>query len=131
MGVLDGSEVGLRYPHYLPSVQGPDYESPTPEWPDMISPLRMNDFLLLQPGEAFDPTEPVNGAGYLPLIGLRDFVPPAAGRYLLSLTLSTESLRNGEWLGRAPRAEQDEVMRQVGKVPRCKVTSNVLTIDVY
>ena len=129
VGVLDGSEVGLRYPHYLPSIEGPDYEMLKPEWPDFTSPLRKKDFRLLQPGEDFDPTAPTNGAAYMPLIAFRDFVPLSAGRYHISLTLSTESANIRQWLGTLPYATQNDLTQQVEKVPRCKVVSDLLTFE--
>jgi hypothetical protein len=130
VGVLDGSEAGLRYPHYLPKIEGPSYEELKPEWSDFTSPLRMKDFLLLQPGEDFDPTVSVNGAGYLPLVAFRDFIPPSVGRYHLSLSFLTESVSDEQWLGTIPDASQNESLRQVEKVPHCKVVSNMLIVDV-
>ncbi|MCW3093361.1 MAG: hypothetical protein JWP81_4430 [Ferruginibacter sp.] len=56
-GVLDGSERGLRFPHYMPLIEGPVANKNAPEYPDAgTSPLRKKDFRLLSPEESFDPT---------------------------------------------------------------------------
>jgi hypothetical protein len=130
VGVLEGSEVGLRFPHYLPSIEGECYEAVVPEWPDMTAPLRPGDFRLLQPNEGFDPTESSPGVGYMPLIAFRDFVPPVAGRYRLCLTLSTASKRSEEWLGTLPYPAQTTLLPRVAQIPACRVVSNLLTVDV-
>jgi hypothetical protein len=129
VGVLDGSEVGLRYPYYIPHIEAPGYELVVPEWPEMTSPLRAADFRLLTPGQAFDPTEPAHGAGYLPLVAFRDFIPSSAGRYRLSLMFSADSMRDEQWLGSLPDPGQDRLVHRVAKVPHCRVVSNVLIVD--
>lgn len=129
VGVLDGSEACARYPHYTPHITGPDYRPRTPERPEYTSPLRAADFRWLNPSEAFDPTASVEGAAYLPLVCFSQFHPPLQGRYELSLTLSTDSHSNEEWLGTLPAA-QDDVLPLIAQVPHLRVESNLVVIDV-
>lgn len=129
VGVLDGSEAGVRYPHYTARVTGPDYQPPTLERPEYTSPLRPQDFRLLKSSEGFDPTVPLGGAAYVPLVCFSHFCPPSPGRYKLSLTLSTDSDSDEEWLGTLPFA-QDEALPLIAQVPHVRVESNVLVIHV-
>jgi hypothetical protein len=130
VGVLDGSEAGLRYPHYTPQIVGPEHSLPPPEWPEMTAPLRAQDFCRLKPGEAFDPTERVEGRTYLPLVAFREFRPMGIGAYDLSLVLSTESQRDEDWMGTLPYPKQEGVLDLLSEVPRLKVTSNTIRILV-
>jgi hypothetical protein len=134
VGVIDGSEEGVRYPHYQPSVSrngvvmaGP----PSPEDP-LVGPLREMDFRQLDPGEAFDPTLGTNGAAYMPIFTFASFSPTEPGVYAYTLTLSTESDRPEDWLGRfgQQEAEQAAVLRRVAQVPRVTTTSNALEVEV-
>lgn len=129
VGVLDGSEVGARYPHYTPSIKGPGYQPPALERPGFTSPLRPQDFRLLDPSEGFDPTARLGGAAYLPLVAFAVFRPRLAGRFELRLTLSTSSADDSEWLGTLPY-KQDEALALVAQVPRVTVESNLLVLDV-
>jgi hypothetical protein len=101
-GVVDGSEQGIRYPHYRPSVvrNGLVVAEPGPPEDPLVSPLRAADFRRLGPGEAFDPTQSEGGAAYLPLATFATFSPAEPGRYRYALVLSTESARPEDWLGR-------------------------------
>ncbi|GDY79126.1 hypothetical protein SAV31267_086110 [Streptomyces avermitilis] len=80
-GVLDGSEDGIRFPHYLPAVTladgGRTVARPGPAEDPLVGPLRVGHLLRLAPGESFDPTA---GAGCLPLTTFAAFAPkpPAA-----------------------------------------------------
>jgi hypothetical protein len=134
VGVIDGSEEGVRYPHYRPSVTrdgvvmaGP----PVPEDP-LVGPLRETDFRQLNPGEAFDPTQGTGGAAYMPIFTFASFSPNEPGVYSYALLLSTESARPEQWLGRFGQedAEQEAVLRRIAQIPRVTTTSNLLEVEV-
>lgn len=132
VGVLEGSEVGFRYPHYLPTIEGPE-PVPDPEGlPHFgnMAPLRLDDFYRLAPGASFDPTEPLRGAHYHPLHTFAAFRPPAPGRYTLRLTLSTESQDATEWLGIIETPDKEAILDRLAKVPRLRVESNAATVEV-
>jgi hypothetical protein len=133
VGVIDGSEEGLRYPHYRPSVtrNGVVVAAPPPPEDPLIGPLRVADFRRLGPGEAFDPTRGESGAAYLPLSTFASFRPAESGAYSYTLTLSTESGQPEEWLGRFGQdAERTAVLDLVARVPRVTVTSKILEVEV-
>jgi hypothetical protein len=125
-GVLDGSEHEIRYPYYLPVVRREGKtvaEPPRPEDP-LVSPLRLVDFRLLRPGEAFDPTRLDGDAAYMPLFTFANFSPDAPGVYELQVMFSTESPSSEDWLGRFGQdAERDAVLRRVAEVPRLSLTA--------
>lgn len=128
-GVLDGSEDGVRYPHYEPAVllEGRTV-SPSRQAEDpLVGPLRPDDFRRLEPGEAFDPT----GPGYLPLTTFTTFAPERPGTYLFTLTLSTLSSSPGEWLGRFGQGEERAALLElVGRVPHERAVSRPLPVEV-
>jgi len=133
VGVVDGSEEGVRYPHYRPTVtrDGDVVARPPPPEDPLVGPLRTTDFRRLGPGQAFDPTRRDGGAAYLPLATFATFRPAEAGSYRYTLVLSTESSRPEEWLGRfGQEAERDAVLELVARVPRLTVTSNTLEIEI-
>jgi hypothetical protein len=133
VGVVDGSENRIRYPHYRPEIVLAEKvvaEPQTPEDP-LVSPLRLADFRQLAPGEAFDPTKRQGGAAYLPLSTFSTFQPAVPGRYEFSLMLSTESENPEQWLGRFGQdAERSAVLERIAEVPRLTIRSNVLEVDV-
>jgi hypothetical protein len=125
-GALDGSEEGIRYPHWRPEVRHAGEIVATPARPEdpLVAPLRTVDFRLLQPGEAFDPTQSDGRAAYLPLRTFVNFRPPAPGLYELALTFSTESPAPEDWLGRFGQdAERDAVLRRIAEVPRVTLSA--------
>lgn len=132
IGVMDGSELGLRYPHYQPRITG-SQPLPSPEptpLPDMVAPLRIIDFRQLAPGEGFDPTDPQHEAAYLPLSTFVNFRPPSPGRYEFRLTISTESRENEEWLGIMGYPGWEAVVERLAEVPRLRIESNVAVAEV-
>jgi hypothetical protein len=132
VGVVDGSEEGIRYPHYQPSVtrDGAVVAEPPPPEDPLVGPLRVADFRRLGPGEGFNPTRG-EGAAYLPLITFATFRPTEPGVYRYTLTLSTESQAPEEWLGRYNQeAERDAVLDLVARVPRLTVTSAPALVQV-
>jgi hypothetical protein len=135
VGVVDGSEAGVRFPKWIPHVLTPNGVVAPSEGPDFTSPLRPADFRRLTPGESFDPTLAVKGAAYFP-IGAFDRIAEAAGECSVSLILDTEGPSPAAWMGtlpdRRPRAaaEAKEVARRLNEVPRLKVKSNTLVIEV-
>jgi hypothetical protein len=133
VGVLDGSEGGVRYPRYRPSVtrDGDVVASPPPPEDPLVGPLRTGDFRRLGPDEAFDPTRREAGAAYLPLSTFATFRPVEPGIYRYSLVLSTESSQDEDWLGRFGQEEnRSEVLELVSQVPRLTVNSNTLEVEV-
>lgn len=132
VGVVDGSEEGIRYPHYRPSVTRDGAvvaEPPSPEDP-LVGPLRIADFRRLDPGKGFDPTRG-ESTTYLPLITFASFRPTEPGIYRYTLTLSTESQEPEEWLGRYNQeAEREAVLDLVARVPRLTVTSAPALVQV-
>src|SRR5262249_44237879 len=132
VGVVDGSEEGLRYPHYRPHIAlgGSVVAGPPPAEDPLCGPLRLSHFRLLAPGEAFNPTQSPD-AGYLPLSTFSTFRPPVPGRYEYTLCLSTESQSPEEWLGRfGQKAQRAAVLERVAQVPRLTTHSNRLTVEV-
>ena len=131
VGVLDGSETGVRFPHYLPEIKASvEFELPEMDVCGTTAPLRTSDFRLLKPKECFDPTKSAGEASYLPIFTFRNFSPSQAGIYELSLTLSTESRRDEQWLGITGYPGEEKVIELLKDIPRLTVKSNVLTIKV-
>jgi hypothetical protein len=131
VGVLDGSETGVRFPYYLPEIKSSaKFELPEMEVCGTTAPLRTTDFRLLKPRECFDPTKSAGEASYLPLFIFNNFRPTAPGVYEFSLTLSTESERHGQWLGILGYPGEEKVLELLKEVPRLTVKSNILTIKV-
>lgn len=126
VGVVDGSEGGVRFPRYMPSVTlgGRVVATPPPPEDPLVGPLRVADFRRLEPGESFDPTRSSHGAAYHPLSTFGSFVPPQEGVYRFELELSTASDSPKRWLGRFNQEdERDAVLELVEKVPRLTVTA--------
>lgn len=130
VGVLDGSEAGVRYPHYRPAISGP--APPEPELFDCgnVAPLRLEDFRRLPPGGGFDPTRPTGGAAFVPLNAFVNFRVTLPGVYQFRLVLSTESADAGAWLGMSGYPGEEEVVARLSLVPRLRIESNVLSIDI-
>lgn len=132
VGVLDGSETGTRFPHYLPEIRLAGHlgaKPPAPEDP-LVSPLRLTDFHLLEPGAGFDPTA-TPGAAYLPVSTFSNFRPSIPGRYEVQLVLSTESRTLEQWLGKFGQdLERAAVLDRLPLIPKLTVTSNLLAVEV-
>ena len=126
VGVVDGSEGGVRFPRYMPSVKlgGQVVAAPPPPEDPLVGPLRAADFRRLAPGESFDPTQPSHGAAYLPLSTFANLVPSKEGVYRYELELSTNSDSPERWLGRFNQEdERVSVLALIDKVPRVTVTA--------
>lgn len=133
VGVLDGSEGGVRYPHYLPTVMrdGVTVAAPGAAEDPLVAPLRAEDFRRLAPGASFDPTSRDDGTRYQPLSTFAAWACPHAGEYQYVLELSTTSDDPQQWLGRLGAAGDPEHLRElIARVPRLRITSNVLTVRV-
>jgi hypothetical protein len=120
VGVVDGSEGGVRFPRYTPSVKldGRVVAAPPPPEDPLVGPLRVSDFHRLDPGESFDPTRPSHGASYLPLSTFANFTPSKQGNYRFELALSTESDSPERWLGRFNQEnDRASVLELIEKVP--------------
>lgn len=125
--VLDGSEEGVRYPHFLAEVtrDGSTVAEPPPAEDPLFSPLRLEDFHLLQPGETFDPIRPPGVAGHVPLFTFLNFRPDAPGTYELSVAYSTESPSPEDWLGGFGQdADRDSVLSRIADIPRVTLTAS-------
>src|SRR5262245_5779099 len=124
VGVVDGSEQGVRYPHWRPEVSlgGRVVAEPGPAEDPLVGPLRRADFRRLAPGESFDPT----AGSYLPLATFATFRPREPGTYRCTLLLSTERESPEQWLGRFGQdAERGAVLELVARVPRLALRSEV------
>jgi hypothetical protein len=133
VGVVDGSEEGLRYPRWTPAVtcEGRLVASPRPAEDPLVGPLRPQDFRRLAPQESFDPTRPEQGCAYLPLSTFAGFSPAEPGVYRFTLELSTASPSPDEWLGRFGQdGTRAEVLALVARVPHLTVTSNPFEVLV-
>jgi hypothetical protein len=133
VGVVDGSEGGLRYPRWRPEILGDAIGRVTARRDEdpLVGPLRGSDFTRLAPGQAFDPTDPGPGRAYLPLSTFATFAPPVPGTYRFRLVLSTESETPEQWLGRFNQEEErEEVLELVSRVPRVTLESNALEVRV-
>ena len=130
VGVLEGSEMGVRFPHYIPEIKAPVELDIEMEAYGNVAPLRVVDFRVLAPQESFNPTEPIGEAAYLPLFLFRNFRPPAPGAYELSLTLSTESERDDQWIGWRDYPGEEKALELLKEVPRFTAKSNVLIVNV-
>jgi hypothetical protein len=133
VGVVDGSEQGIRYPHYVPQIAlgGQVVAEPPPPEDPLVGPLRLVDFRLLGPGEVFDPTRPHLGATFLPISTFSNFQPGVPGRYRFTLILSMESQYPEQWLGYFGQdAERPAVLERIAQVPRLTVRSNELEVEV-
>ncbi len=133
VGVVDGSEEGIRYPHYLPRIilGGKVVAEPPPPEDPLVGPLRLADFRLLAPGEAFDPTGSHSGASFLPISTFSNFQPAVPGRYEFTLMLSMDSQYPEQWLGYFGQdAERSAVLQRIAQSPRLTVRSNVFEVEV-
>jgi hypothetical protein len=126
VGVVDGSEEAIRYPHYRPQISrdGEVVAEPPPPEDPLVSPLRSVDFRLLNPGESFDPTRGEQGSAYQALSTFVNFRPAVPSVYTYSLTFSTESASLEQWLGRFNQdAEREAVLERAAQVPRVTLTA--------
>lgn len=128
-GVLDGSEAGVRYPHYIPRIGGAARDVTPIEAPDFVAPLRRGDFVRLASGDAFDPTDRASGGAFFPIATFQRLTR-APGRLAVSLRLSTESRSFEEWLGNLPSKPEPGIADLIADVPRLTVESNVLSLSV-
>jgi len=128
VGVVDGSEGGVRFPRYVPEVKldGQVVAAAPPQEDPLVGPLRVEDFRKLDPGESFDPTQPSHGAAYLPLSTFANFVPSKQGKYRFELALSTESDSAERWLGRFNQEdERASVLELIKEVPSLAVSAAI------
>lgn len=95
-----------------------------------MTPLRVADFRLLEPGTGFEPTRSAGGAAYLLLAAFNNFFPAVPGRYELWLTPSTRSANDEEWRVSRNSAEGEMAFSLLAEMPRLKVQSDVVTVEV-
>ena len=133
VGVLDGSETGLRYPRYRPEIFLDGVLAAEPVKPEdpLVGPLRLSDFYRLEPGQAFVPTSPSFEHAYHPLITFNNFMPEKPGTYQYYLHLSTKSSAPEQWLGVfGQEVYREAVLDRVMHIPRVEIMSNVLEVGI-
>lgn len=129
VGVLDGSEHGIRYPHYQPSVavDGRVVGAPEPPEDPLVGPIRPVDIRRVAAGAGFDPTDRALAPGYLPLVTFAAFRPTVAGVHRFTLQLDTTGPRPDSWLGRFGQAVDEQLCALLAAVPSVSVSG---TVDV-
>jgi len=133
VGVVPGSEGGLRLPRYLPRViaDGTVVAAPARSRAARLPPLRLRDFRLLASGESVDPTQGGVEHGWTRLQTFLSFRPRRPGRYVFVLTLSMQSDSPEQWLTEVDLADdRDELLARIGHVPRLVAESNRLEVKV-
>ncbi|NHC14325.1 hypothetical protein [Motilibacter deserti] len=132
VGVLDGSESGLRYPRWAPVVRrgSETVARPGPVEDPLVGPLRRADVVTLSPGGTFDPTSAEGGRAYLPLSTFAAFRPAAPGRYTFELALDTREPEPERWLGRFGQGTDAERAGLLMAVRRIPAVLLVATVDV-
>lgn len=129
VGVLDGSEMALRYPLYIPEISD-NYKVPILPRDAMVQAIREKDFVLVEPGMSFDPEMKIDNFGFYRIWAFSSFKPKSAGEYKIKLKFSTDSDQPRKWLGRGMVQNQDRVLKLIGDVPKLIVESNELVIKV-
>lgn len=133
VGVVPGSEGGLRLPRYLPRViaEGTVLAPPAGSRAARLPPLRLRDFRRLEPGETVDPTRGGVEHGWTRLQTFLSFRPQRPGRYVFVVTLCTQAEALEWWLAAVDLADdRDELLARIGDVPRVVVESNRLEVKV-
>jgi hypothetical protein len=127
VGVLDGSETGVRYPHYRPSVALDGETVAEPEAPEdpLVGPIRLADIQRVRPGEGFDPTDRAVAPGYLPLITFATFRPVRLGIYRFRLELDMTGHRPEAWFGRFGQTTDGDLLGLLATVPAATVSTFV------
>lgn len=130
VGILDGSESGIRYPHYRPSItlDGKVVAAPPAAEDPLVGPLRPVDFRRLAPGESFDPTDRTGVAAYLPLSTFATFRPDRAGNYRCTLVVDTAAPSPERWFGSfGQAADSSGLLDLIARVPAITLSA---TLDV-
>ena len=127
VGVLDGSETGIRYPHYRPSVtlDGEIVAAPAAPEDPLVGPIRSADIRRVRPGEGFDPTDRAVAAGYMPLSTFAAFRPVRPGTYRFRLELDMTERRPEAWFGRIGQTTDEELLGLLAAVPALTVSTFV------
>lgn len=129
MGALDGSETALRYPLYIPEISGSYRVPPIPRC-GMVQAIREKDFVLIKPGESFDPEMKIDTFGFHRIWAFSSFRPDIPGEYRLKLKYSTDSDEPRKWLGHGMIQNLDKVLKLIEMVPKLTIESNVLIINL-
>lgn len=130
VGVLDGSESGIRYPHYRPSIVLDDKVVATPPTAEdpLVGPVRPVDVRRVAPGESFDPTDRTGGAAYLPLFTFAAFRPVRSGSYRCTLAVDTAAPSPESWFGSfGQAADISGLLDLIARVPAVTLSA---TLDV-
>ena len=98
-GSLDGSDCLMRFPYCYFEITGPDgrrVDKGTIRCGSMV-PLRQEDFVLVKPGEEFDPYD--TSKGYYPSYQISKETFDRPGAYRLVFVYRAQSWKMVEWLG--------------------------------
>lgn len=129
VGNLDGSSVGLRYPHCYFKLIGPDGKPVHYPFHGCanVNPLLEDDFVRVPPGDAFDPFKTFDSLGQLIP---RNFQVP--GLYHIQFVYSTASDSIGDWAGFMNQdvAGKERLTELLQRVPKLEVTSNEVVVNV-
>lgn len=134
VGSLDASDCRWRYPHCYFEVIGPDgkpVERGLGRCGNMNT-LRVKDFVMLPPGESFDPYRRVDDGGFFSAHQLEAHTFGVAGAYRIRFVYSTKGDDIGEWSGDGKRsvASNAEIVELFKQVPKIEVRSDEFMLTV-
>lgn len=132
VGSLDGSDVQWRYPHSYVTIERPTGDRP----PAGVgrcgntNPLRPEDFVVLGPGQAFNPYRRNDDYGFFGCHALDSMTFTSAGRYTVTFHYSTEGSGPEAWNGGLNGEPTGDALRLLEQVPPVSLTSNTLEFRV-
>ena len=132
-GSLDNSSDRGRYPYCYFEITGPSGWSP-----EVLlrcgnqNPMREQDFVLLRPGQAFDPHANIDNYGFFGPAELEAQTFSVPGTYQVQFFYSTNSRNLEEWKGSLNPEDTTptQVMERWKRVPRVEVASNTVSFTV-
>lgn len=133
IGSLDGSSEEWRFPHCTFSIEKPEKDVvPGTGRCGMMNVLREEDFVLVGPGESFDPFGEVDDHGFFPSWQIQD--PEMfrnKGIYKIQFHYSTKPDSIAKYLGSESENDVNRGIKKLfEKVPHVDVSSNILEIEV-
>jgi hypothetical protein len=133
IGSLDGSDVKWRMPYCYYSIQEPTNHPVTSLRCGNMNSLRVQDFRLVKPGEAFNPYQDVDTYGFFTDHRVTDpqtFKTP--GVYKIQFHYSTNSSNIAQFMGDRPyrrdKSDSLQVALLLEKVPKVDLTSNEIDV---
>ena len=134
VGSLDASDCKWRYPHCYFEVTGPDGKAVVDDVGrcGFMNALRLEDFVLVLPGEAFDPYQRIDDYGFFASHQLRSSTFQQPGEYRIRFIYSTKNANMAPWLGVGSPAEESkaEIASLFQQVPKIEVRSDEFTLTV-